>query len=99
MIGAEAVSDASLLEIVRCHLNPHAVAGKNAYTVQAHPAGKVAEEPMVFRLLTENPDAEGGIGETLFYSAYELNHCLTQVWRGRDATDGFHDGGAALLPS
>ena len=78
LVGAEAVDNAPLLEIVGGHLHFHAIPGENPHAVEAHATGEMTEELVILRLLRENADAEGGVGEAFLNSAYELDHLFTQ---------------------
>jgi hypothetical protein len=83
LIGAEAIYDTSLLKVIGSHLKTYSVAREDPDTVQAHAAGEVTEECMIFCLLRKNADAEGGVGEALFNNADELNHGLAHSLRKR----------------
>lgn len=68
----EAIDDATLLEIVWGHLYLHAVAGENAYTMDAHPPCKRAKQLVILGLLTGDTDSERRIGEGFFHNADEF---------------------------
>lgn len=68
----QAIGDPALLQIVGRHLYLHAVTRKDAHAMDPHASGKSTEELVIFRLVGDDPNAEGGIGETLFHNADEL---------------------------
>ena len=68
----QAIRDPAFLQIVGRHLHFDAVTRKDAHAMDPHASGKSAEELVVLRLVRNDPDAEGGIGETLFHNADEL---------------------------
>ncbi len=72
----EAVDDAPLFEIVRGHLNLHAVSGQDAHPMDAHAPCQMAEELVVLCLVACHADAERGIGKGFFHNADEFNNIL-----------------------
>lgn len=76
IIGAEAIHDAPLLQIVRCHLEAHSVAGENPHLVHSHATSEVAEELVILGFQRGDADSERRIGITLFYDADEFDDIL-----------------------
>lgn len=44
--------------------------------MDAHTTGEMAQKLMIFRLITDDTDAECGVWETLYYHAYEFDNVL-----------------------
>ncbi len=76
LVGAEPIGNAPFLQIVGCHFDSHFVAGQNAYAVDAHAAGQMAKELVIFGLGTQDFNSERGIWEGLFHNADEFDNIL-----------------------
>lgn len=63
LIGTEAITDATLFKIVRCHLYLYPVTGQNADTVYAHATGERTMDRMILCLRTEDFYFERRIGK------------------------------------
>lgn len=86
LITAEAIDDATFLQVIRSHLNLHVIPGENAYAVHSHTSCQMTEYGMIPRLLAEDFDLEHGIWKRLFHYADQLNDILghrTQYWESR----------------
>ena len=76
IIGAEAIDDATLLQVVGRHLQTHAITGENAHLIHAHAAREMTEECVILGFQRGDANAERGIGKALRHHANELDHIL-----------------------
>ena len=77
----QAIRDPAFLQIVRRHFHFNAVTRKDAHAMDPHASCEGAEELVILRLVRNNPNAEGGIGKTLFHNADELYNILGHTVR------------------
>lgn len=69
----KSVHDAPFPQVIRRHFQLHSIAWQNPHAIYPHAPRKMAQEDVALCLLAGDPDAECGIGETLFHNADELD--------------------------
>lgn len=78
IIGAEAVDDASFLEVIRSHFESYSVTREDPHLVHSHATSEVAEELVILGFQRCDADSERRIWITFFYDADEFNDILRQ---------------------
>lgn len=76
IISAEAIDDASFLQVVRSHLESDSVAGENPHLIHSHATSEVAEELMILGFQRGDADSERRVGITFFHDADEFDDIL-----------------------
>lgn len=73
VVGAEAIDDAALLQVVRRHLYFHTVTGEDADLIHTHASGQMTEKFVILGLVGCDADSERRVGITLLYDADEFD--------------------------
>lgn len=85
LVGAEAIDDSSLLEVVRSHLHSNSIAREDVDPVHPHASRKVTEKFVILGLGAQNPNTEHRVGERLDDKSDELEYVLCHAGGGREA--------------